>query len=130
MTENQLRALVRAYQNQGAMQVLWFEAAPGSTPGVPDCFIVNAGRGGVWLELKVGTMNDDGTLSYKLRARQQAVHDVMRKYSVCVMILVGDKNGDRLWLARDKTNYMSTSSDKLFKHLRTIAYGEMLNVLP
>jgi hypothetical protein len=58
----------------GKRGISWVEAAPGGTPGIPDCMLDLPGRSTVPVELKWWDVDSKGRLECKVRPAQRRYH--------------------------------------------------------
>lgn len=104
-SEDDVRIWVR---QASAGKARWVEPALGSTPGLPDCWVVADPETGcqVHLELKAGSVKGDN-LRYKMRPEQVKQINAMRDDGVKVGLLVGLKGTNTLIFARISPKILS-----------------------
>lgn len=90
----------------------WIEPTRGSTIGVPDAFVHDAG--GVWIELKVGVCKDRRLLKWKTRAGQYRALKTIRDRGLRGGLVVGF--GNRIYVTSDpevaRANWAEVRAEK------------------
>lgn len=92
--------LRRWYKRHKKGAHFWFEAAMGSTHGVPDVLTVEDGRV-YFFELKVGELVD-GFVRFSMHNAQRIVLRQICEAGGNAFVLAAEKDGDRLWLAEGR----------------------------
>lgn len=95
-TESDLRNFVRRRKRKGLL--LWVEAAQGGTQGFPDLVAIEDGSV-TFIELKIGELNADGYVEFEMHNAQRIVLKDICRAGGQALVIVGERNGERLWLA-------------------------------